>query len=120
MDLFLQIEQTCQSALHRNDIPAAKKALDELGVEIHSIQNAAKKMEAHQRLASIREKVRKGETKYNKDNVYQRDEESAPAFSKDDVHLVHQNRELQNAVIVGRSTENTATDAKVNLQHQSG
>ena len=56
MDLFLQIEQSCISALHRDDVPAAKKSLDELSVEIHSIQNAAKKMEAHQRLANIRER----------------------------------------------------------------
>ena len=95
MDLFLQIEQSCISALHREDVPAAKKSLDELSVEIHSIQNAAKKMEAHQRLANIREKVRRAETKYNRDHVYTRDEEAVePAFSKDDVHLVHQNREL--------------------------
>ena len=48
MDLFLQIEQTCQSALHRGDIQSAKKSLDELGIEIHSINDATKKMEAHQ------------------------------------------------------------------------
>ena len=83
------------SALHRDDVKSAKKSLDELSVEIHSIQNAAKKMEAHQRLANIREKVRKAETKYNRDHVYTRDEESGfPVYSKDDAHLVHQNREL--------------------------
>ena len=57
-------------------MPSAKKSLDELGIEIHSIQDAAKKMEAHQRLTNMREKVRKEDIRYNRDNILPKDEES--------------------------------------------
>ena len=68
----------------------ARKSLDELGIEIHSIQDAAKKMEAHQRLASMREKVRTEEAKRSRNDVLQRGDSADPSghVSKEDMEML--------------------------------
>ena len=95
----------------------ARKSLDELGIEIHSIQDAAKKMEAHQRLANMREKVRTEEAKKSRNDVLQKGDSGDPNnhVSKEDLELLQQNRELEGAVRQGRGADGTARDAKVNL-----
>ena len=73
------------SALHRGDMDGAKNALGELGIEIHNIRDAAKKMEAQQRLVNMREKVRREEGKHHRNNVLDRDEEATTVYvNKDD------------------------------------